>query len=184
MDTIQCIETRRSVRRYQDREIPKETMERLMVLGTKAATGSNQQPWGFLAIQGKETIKKLSEEIKGELAADLEQYPHLMQYKDWFSNPEFSIFNHASDILMIYANTQTYYYREDASLAAANIMLAAHDIGIGSCWIGFAEYHMNSRAFKEAHHVPEGYELVCTMSLGYEIHELKPPKRKPPVIFG
>lgn len=184
METIQCIETRRSVRKYQDREIPKEVLDRLIVLGTKAATGSNRQPWGFLTIQGKDVIQEISEEIKRELAENLEQYPHLMQYKDWFSNPDFSIFNHASDILMIYGNTSTYYYKEDGCLAAANIMLAAHDMGIGSCWIGFAEYHMNSKTFKEKYHVPQDYELVCTMSLGYEIHELKPPKRKDPVIFG
>ncbi len=184
METIQCIETRRSVRKYQDKEIPNEVMERLIELGTKAATGSNMQPWGFLTIQGKDVIQEISEEIKKELRENLEQYPHLAQYKDWFYNPDFSIFNHASDLLMIYGNTNTYYYKEDGSLAAANIMLAAHDMGIGSCWIGFAEYHMNSREFKEKYHVPEEYALVCTMSLGYEVHELKPPKRKPPVRFG
>ena len=184
MDIIKCLETKRSVRKYKDEVIPNEVMERLIELGTMASTGSNMQPWGFVIIQDKNEINTMSENIKKELLGNLEAYPHLMQYKDWLESPKFSVFNRASNLLIIYGNTESYYYREDCSLCAGNIMLAAHSMDIGSCWIGFAEYHVNTAQFKKKYNVPENYEVVCAMSLGYTNIELTPPKRKKAVIFN
>ena len=48
MELMEYLTTRRSIRRYQDRLIPKETMEELIHIATLAPTGSGEQPWGFL----------------------------------------------------------------------------------------------------------------------------------------
>lgn len=183
MDVIECMNTRRSVRAYRDEVLPKEMISELITLGTKAATGSNMQPWGFLTIQGKEKLNTMSEQIKQELLENMASYPHLEQYKSWLENPEYSVFNHAGNLIAVYGNKASYYYREDCTLAAGNIMLAAHSMGIGSCWIGFAEYYMNSREVKAQYQIPEEYELVCTMVLGYKKAELAPPTRNKPLIF-
>jgi len=159
-------------------------MEQLIVLGTKAATGSNLQPWAFLHIQDKEKLDAMSEQIKKELFENIDQYSHLKQYQKWLTNPEFHVFNRAQEALVIYGDTRSFYYREDCSLAAANIMLAAHDMGIGTCWLGFAEFHMNTPEFKAEYNIPEYYAHVCTMSMGYSCTELSPPKRVRPIIFG
>lgn len=184
MDMITCLQTKRSVRNYRDEVIPNEIIKQLIELGTMASTGSNMQPWGFVSIQDKNEINEMSENIKKELLASLEAYPHLMQYKNWLENPKYSVFNHASNLLIIYGNKESYYYREDCSLCAGNIMLAAHSMDIGSCWIGFAEYHANTLEFKKKYNVPENYDLVCAMTLGYKKVELTPPKRKEAVIFN
>ena len=184
MDTIKCIETKRSVRAYTDEVISDEIMNQLIELGTKASTGSNMQPWGFVVIQDKDEIDKMSEAIKEELLKNLEDYPHLKQYKNWLENPNYSVFNHASNLLIIYGNKESYYYREDCSLCAANIMLAAHSMNIGTCWIGFAEYYANTPEFKKKYHVPENFDLVCTMSMGYTKVDLNPPKRDKAIIFN
>lgn len=184
MDIIQCLETKRSVRSYKDEVIPMETIQRVIELGTMASTGSNMQPWGFVIIQDQNEINDMSENIKKELLANLDQYPHLMQYKEWLENPRYSVFHHASNLLIIYGNQESYYYCEDCCLCAGNIMLAAHSMEIGSCWIGFAEYHVNTLEFKKKYNVPEHYDLVCAMTLGYKKVELNPPKRKEAVIFN
>ena len=67
MDILECIRTRRSIRTYTDRPISEETLRELIGLGVKAATGSNEQPWGFAVIQDKDEIQRLSEETKGWL---------------------------------------------------------------------------------------------------------------------
>ena len=51
MDIIKCINSKRSIRTYEETKIPYETVMELLTLGTKASTGSNHQPWGFVVIQ-------------------------------------------------------------------------------------------------------------------------------------
>lgn len=51
MDTIKAIEERRSIRKFQNTIVPKETLERLLELATKAPSGKNRQPWRFVVLQ-------------------------------------------------------------------------------------------------------------------------------------
>ncbi len=61
-------------------------------------------------------------------------------------------------------------------------MLAAHSMGIGTCWIGFAEPILNTKEFKIKHGISEEYELVSTLSIGYMKFALPSSKRKKPII--
>lgn len=168
MDILECINNRRSTRAYKNEPIPKETINNLIELGTKSPTGSGLEPWGFVIIQNEDEIDSLSEMTKQYLLDNFEQYPYLHQYEDWLKNPKFSVFNHASTLLIIYGNTESHWYVYDCSLAAGNIMLAAHSMGIGTCWIGFAEHSLNTKKFKEKYGIPQKYELVCPISMGYD----------------
>ena len=64
MDTIECINSKRSIRAYEETQIPYETVMELLTLGTKASTGSNHQPWGFAVIQDIQEIEDLSKSIE------------------------------------------------------------------------------------------------------------------------
>lgn len=184
MNVSECLGGRRSVREYKDTPVKKEDLELLIELGTKAATGSNKQPWGFLVIDDPAEIDALSEQIKAYLHEHIDEHQHLGQYAKWLTNPKFHVFNKAKTVLLIYGDESSYYYVKDCTLAASNIMLAAFDMGIGSCWIGFAEYMLDTPAFKEKHGVPKQYHLVCPLSMGYMLEQPKPPTRKAPVLFG
>ncbi|AOY77803.1 nitroreductase family protein [Clostridium formicaceticum] len=184
MNILDCINEKRSVRAYTDQQVSNETIHQLLTLGTKASTGSNEQPWGFVVIQGKEEIQKLSEDTKTYLLRNLDAYPYLKQYESWLLNPTYSVFNHASTLIAIYGNTKSHWYLYDCSLAAGNIMLAAHSMGIGTCWIGFAEHTLNTKEFKEKYRVPSEYELVCPMTIGYMKSKLTSPERKVPEVFN
>lgn len=183
MDVLECINGRRSIRAYTDEIISEETLMELIELGTKAATGSGLEPWGFVIIKDKDEIDSLSEMTKKYILDNFEQYPYLHQYESWLKNSKFSVFNHANTLLLIYGDTESHWYVYDCTLAAGNIMLAAHSMGIGSCWIGFAEHALNTKEFKEKYGVPEKYKLVCTLSMGYMKTKLPAPIRKAPVIF-
>ncbi|QXE18596.1 nitroreductase family protein [Clostridium sp. 001] len=184
MEVLECISGKRSVRAYTDEVISKETITNLIELGTKASTGSGLEPWGFVVIQDKDEIDSLSEATKQYLLKNIEKYPYLGQYESWLKNPKYNIFNNAGTVLVIYGNKESHWHVYDCSLAAGNIMLAAHSMGIGTCWIGFAEALLNTKEFKEKHGVPENYELVSTMSMGYMKIKLTPPERKKPLIFS
>ena len=93
------------------------------------------------------------------------------------------MFNHADTLLLIYGDTASHWYVYDCTLCAANIMLAAHSMGIGSCWLGFGEHVLDTPEFKRAHNVPGSYSLVCPMSLGYSKGKLPPSERRDPWYF-
>lgn len=137
-----------------------------------------------MVLQGKEEIDGHNRAIKADLLPRLEEVPHLQQYRAGLENPNFSVLNHASNMVIIYGNTQAHYHVYDCTLAAANIMLSGRSMGIESCWIGFGEYYFNSPAFKAAHGVPEEFELVCPMTLGYPVKApTEGPSRRAPLIF-
>lgn len=185
MLNYQDFAARRSARQYTDRIVPLETVKELLKCGTAAATGSNQQPWGFVLIQDRREIDRLNDLTKEYVKNNLERLPYLAQYAKWLDNPAVSLFHHAANLLIIYGDTGSHWYVYDCSMAAANIMLAAAARGLGTCWIGFAEHSLNSPEFKAKYRVPEGYELVCPMTIGYPYGEAKAaPQRREPVIFN
>lgn len=184
MDVLECINEKRSIRAYTDDVIPEGVLRNLLEFGTKASTGSGMEPWGFVLIEDKEEINDLSEMTKQYLLENFEDYPYLHQYESWLKNSKYSVFNHAGSMIIIYGNTDSHWYVYDCSLAAGNIMLAAHSMGIGTCWIGFAEHTVNTKEFKKKYAVPENYELVCPMTLGYRKGKTNPPERKKPLIFN
>jgi nitroreductase len=184
MNILECINEKRSIRAYTNEVIPEDVLRTLLELGTKASTGSGMEPWGFVLIQDKEEINALSEMTKKYLLDNFECYPYLHQYESWLKNPKYSVFNHTNTMIIIYGNTNSHWYVYDCSLMAGNIMLGAHSMGIGTCWIGFAEHTLNTKEFKVKYGIPNDYELVCPMTLGYRKVKLNPPTRKEPLIFN
>ncbi len=186
MNAIQTIKSRRSVRKYQNKPISKEDINRLIELGTWAASGSNNQPWGFLVLDDRQELDLLSEKIKTELLENIDKAPSLAQYEGMLRKPEFHVFHNAPAVLVIYGRNETAWYVYDCTLAAANIMLGGFEMNIGSCWIGFAHKYFSSSEFKNKHNIPENYDLASVLSLGYipEGHQFTAPPRKETVIFN
>ena len=61
MDALHCIAGRRSCRSYEEKLVPAAMIDELLRLGTKAATGSGMQPWGFAVLEGREALRALSD---------------------------------------------------------------------------------------------------------------------------
>ncbi|MGL5258575.1 MAG: nitroreductase family protein [Lachnospiraceae bacterium] len=184
MNVIECIETRRSIRKFNEKKISRETINKLIELGTLAPTSMGKEPWGFVVIQDKEEINRWSEKIKTFLLENLEQFPYLKPMETILAKPDFSVFNSAENMIVIYGNTQTHYYTIDCTLASQNIMLAANSMEIGTCWIGFSQFLFDNEEFKKQYHVPEEYKLVSTIILGYHDELPKKANRKPAIIFN
>lgn len=184
MEVIDCIQSRRSVRKFSDKKVDYNTIIDLIKIGTYAPTAQMREPWGFVVIQDKEEMKRLSDMAKVDILERLDELPQFKNYEKFFSDPEFNIFYEAENLLLVYGDTTTRWYKEDCSALAENIILAAFSQNIGTCWIGFSKDLFDSKEFKEKYNIPESYESVSALILGYMNFIPNPPKRREPIIFS
>lgn len=133
------MQTRRSVRGFKPDPVPEEILDQIVEAGTWAATGRNRQSPVIIKVTNRELIRKLSK-LNGEIMGT-------------DSDP----FYGAPAVLIVLADKTVPTYLYDGSLVMGNLMLAAHSLGIGSCWIHRA---------KEEFQLPEGKEIL--KSLGIE----------------
>ena len=136
---LENIQSRRSVRKFKPDMIPGEILDQILEAGTCAPTGMNRQSPIIIAVTNKEVRDRLS--------------AHNARIMGSSSDP----FYGAPVVLIVLANKSCPTHVYDGSLVMANLMLAAHALGIGSCWI-----HRAKEEFEE----PEGKEIL--KSLGIE----------------
>ncbi|APM39833.1 nitroreductase family protein [Clostridium kluyveri] len=139
MDTIKAIEKRRSIRKFENKIVPKEIIEKLLVLAAKAPSGKNRQPWRFIVLENRK---------KDELVSIMENMLslHKKQNKPTGSF-ELSInsIDEASAVVLVFnafSNFEEDYnhYRlltdiQSIGAAVQTILLAAQDFGLGTLWI-------------------------------------------------
>lgn len=135
MTLIQSIRDRRSVRAYTERQIPRDEILVLVEAAAAAPSAMNLQPWSFAVIEGGQRLEGLSNLAKRILLAlPSTDGPS----RDAFRDPSFNIFHGAPCLVVICARPPSRQAAEDCCLAAQNLMLASHDRGWGTCWIGSA----------------------------------------------
>ncbi len=142
MDFIEIIKTRRSVREYQERQIPRDALEKIVDAARFAATARNVQPWEFIVITDAGVLNKIADLAEnGRFIAD------------------------AKACIAVFS-IDTKYYLEDGCAATENIMLAARSLGIGSCWVAGDKKPYCSDVAKLLN-APGTHKLVSLISLGY-----------------
>ncbi len=184
MELMETIYNRRSVRFYTEETVDKATIDKLIKAGIQAPSAMNVQPWAFGVIQDKALMQKISDETKAYLLASISAKPYLECYRQLFSDPEFHIFYHAPALLTVFAKLEGPNPSCDCALAAQNIMLAAHSLGLGSCWIGFAQMSLNAPELKEQLGIPKEYITVAPIIIGHPA-KVSPAvlKREPEILF-
>ena len=138
-ETMQNILTRRSIRQYKPDPVPRELIDQVVRAGTYAPTGMGEQSPIILAITDRETRDRLSRANAKIMGRDIDP------------------FYGAPAVLVVLADKSKPNHVYDGSLVMANLMLAAHALGLGSCWI-----HRAKQEFRQ----PEWQELL--RSLGVE----------------
>ena len=166
MDLIQGIYSRRSIRKYENEAVSKETVNKLIEAATMAPSASNSQPWSFVVIQDVDLLKKYSDRSKNFFLKMMAESNDTAGYKAMLANPDFNIFYNAGTLITIYATDDGRFAAGDCSLAAQNLMLAAHAEGLGTCWIGFSIPFLDSAEAKLELGVPETYRVVAALIVG------------------
>ncbi len=185
MELVEAIKSRRSIRRFEDKPVPGEILRELIDTAVWAPSASNEQPWGFVVVEDREYMRALSEMAKSDLLSVMNQTPELGRYRTLMENPDFNIFHNAPVLVVIYGRRDRGLSRYDCSIVAQNLMLLAWEEGLGTCWIGFAQKVCDSSEFREMHNVPEDYETVAPIVLGYpRFTSQKPvPRKEFPIFF-
>ncbi len=132
--------TRRSIRQYKPDMVPKDVLDRVIKAGTYAATGMGKQSPVILAVINQAVRDELSKLNAGIMGRD----------------DGFDPFYGAPVVLIVLADKARPTFLYDGSLVMGNLMLAAHDEGLGSCWIHRA---------KETFELPEGKALLKSVGL-------------------
>lgn len=144
--------SRRSVRKYKSDMIPKEILDQILKAGTYAATGRNLQSPIMIAVTNQELRNRLSAMNARIMGTD--------------SDP----FYGAPVVIIVLADRSVPTYVYDGSLVMGNLMLAAHELGVGSCWIHRAREEFASeegKAILKELGIEGDYEGIGHCILGY-----------------
>ncbi len=181
MDAVQAIYNRRAIRDFTDDHPPHEEIAALIDAAVQAPSGMNRQPWSFVVACGRPLLANWSARAK-EMFLGHGQASALHGAAAHLAAPEFNIFYNAPLLVVISATDGDLMSLKDCCLAAENLMLAAADRGLGSCWIGFAEPWLSSPEGRAALDLPEGHVVVAPIILGRPASQPPRPPRKTPQV--
>jgi nitroreductase len=159
-ETLKVLETRRSCRAYKPELIEEEKLQAIIKAGTYAATGMGKQSPIIIAVTNKELRDRLS----------------AMNAKIMGKEDGFDPFYGAPELLIVLSDKSVPTHVYDGSLVIGNIMNAAADLGVDSCWIHRAKEEFDSTEGKEilsSIGITGDYEGIGHVALGYASAPLK-----------
>jgi nitroreductase len=150
MDVFDSIRTLLAVRSYQDTPVPDEVVRRILEAGRLTASGMNAQPWHFVVVQDRETLRQL-----GQLARS---GPYTAQ----------------APLAIVVAVDKTRLAVSDASRAIQSMLLTAWSEGVGSNWVGFGGLDDVGSLLG----IPDTLDVLAILPLGYPAGEIGQGKKK------
>ena len=160
-DFLQVIKTRRSCRKYRPEQIPDEALNAILEAGTYAPTGMGLQSPFIVAVQN------------GELKSQLERMNAAV--RGVAGNPYYD----APTYILVFSSADCLFAVQDGSCVLENMMLAAHALGLGSCWIN-REREMfatdEGKRLMKVWGLPDGLIGIGAISVGYPAAEPAAPK--------
>ena len=148
-DFLELIRTRRSVRRYESRPVSAELVEQLLEAAVWAPSAHNRQPWRFVVVTGDATKRRLAaamgERLRRDLAADGVR-PELIERDAARSFARITAAPLLILVCLTLADMDTYpderrarneavMAGQSTAMAGQNLLLAAHALGLGACWL-------------------------------------------------
>ena len=153
MDFQKLISARYSVRQFKQERLKQEDIDKILDAGHRAPTGCNYQPQRILVLNTEQSMDKLRKCTKCHF--------------------------HAPTAMLICYNKEESWIRPydkalsapvDAAIVATHMMLAAHDTGVGCCWV----MHFDPLAMRETFHIPQNIEPAALLVMGYPSPDAKP----------
>ncbi len=159
MDVLQALATRRSVRHYSEKPVEEEKLELVLEAARLSPSASNQQNWKFIVVRDPQTRQDVVDACPGQT------------------------FVGEAPVILVCCGTDPqavmlcgqHRYTVDLSIATAYMILQAHELGLGTCWLG----RFDEAKVKAALGIPESVRVVSVTPLGYpaETPPAKPRKR-------
>ena len=153
MEYEQLIRERYSVRSYKPQHLQKEVIDKILAAGHVAPTGCNNQPQRILVLNTDASMELLRTCTRSHFDAPCAMLVCHNKNESWKRPYDGAP---ASPV--------------DAAIVTTHMMLAAHNIGVGSCWV----MHFNPAAMRQTFSIPEEIEPVALLLLGYPAEDAKP----------
>lgn len=184
MDVIDAIYQRRAVRDFTAEPVAKDQIDQLINAAIQAPNAMDRQRWAFVVLRDPALLKRISEEAKTLTLSLMGSAPHMAQFRAFLSQADFNIFYNAPVLIVICGTEDDRFVEQDCCLAAANLMLAAHAAGLGTCWIGFAEAWLGQAEAKKELGIPAHYRPIAPIILGHPRTRPEAPARhRPDVVW-
>jgi nitroreductase len=149
LDAIEALRGRRSIRIYEEKPVPKATIEEIIDTARLAPSANNIQPWEFVVVTDPGMRRRI---------ADLTDYGKFIAQ--------------AGACVAVFAK-DVKHYLEDGSAATENILVAAHALGLGTCWVaGYKKDY--AEPIRDLLGVPADFKMVALISLGYPAQKVEP----------
>jgi nitroreductase len=158
METLKAILTRRSIRKYSTKNIPEEYYEVMLKAAMHAPSGRNRQPWHFILVNNRDIMNKLAA-----------------------VSPSWKMLETAASAIIVCGDLNLEdsesFIIQDCSAATQNILLAAHELGLGSVWLGVHPREDRLDPLREILHIPGQIIPVSMVSLGAPNEDREQPDR-------
>ena len=159
MDVFECIVTRRSVRSYEKKDVPNELIGQMLEAAVRAPSSGNLQPWEFIIVKDIEIKKEL-------YSAALEQ----------------RYVREAPVVIVVCADLEkaeryeergkSLYCIQSTAAAIENMLLTAHSLGLGTCWVGSFE----DDQVRSILNIPQKLKPVAIITVGFPKETVEPTK--------
>ena len=151
-EVLNNIYTRRSIRKFKEQDVPKDLVDEIVKAGTYAPSGKNLQTYRFYVMQNADSIKSLQDVVaKG------------------MENPAYTLYG-AKTIVLVACEKEAVNGVSDCSCAIENMLLAAHSLGLGACWINQLKYCGDKEEvadYLEGLGIDKDMQVVGMVGMGY-----------------
>lgn len=203
-DILDVIVTRKSIRRYKPDPVPDEMIDKILEAARWAPTGENYQPWRFIVIRDQETKDRIGRLARLGSGSRMtawyclgEMQPRFEKIKDpekraevlrFMYSGEVSEFARYAPVVIAVIGTLkegSVDVPYDLSAAIENMLLEAHSLGLGACWVhGPVASTRDAKKFKEILKIPTGmgeYKVIAYVAIGWPKEQRKHPRPKLPL---
>lgn len=174
---IDNILTRRSIRKYTDKQVSQEMIDTIMRCAIMAPSALNKQPWEMRVVQNTDILNEINQRF-----INYSQGKSLQGSAARYNEPGFSIFHGSPTLIVIAGDKNSNMAKMDIGIAMQNILLSAHSLGLGTCPLGTLAGFLNrpeNEDILKLLNIPDDYETSICISLGYPDESPEAPIRYP-----
>ena len=163
MDALEAIHTRRSIRKYLDKPVPEELIQKLLAAAMQAPSACNQQPWQFVVIDDRTILAEIPKFMPNAAMAGKAPLAILV----------------CGDVDLRVERSEGYWV-VDCAAAVENMLLAAHALGLGAVWCGVYPREPRMEGMRRLLGLPKNVIAHSLVVLGYPGEQVPPEDRHRP----
>ena len=173
MNTLECIKTRHSTRKFKPEPVAQELLDTVIDAGRRAPTGGNLQPTHFMVITNPDVLRELVtlvQEEYGKTEVTEQTPPYMMNIIKMSKEGKF-VFHYNAPVLIVLASKANYANNfADVSCAMQNMMLACNELDLGSCWVNQIRHLQDNERIQAKMRelgLSEDEKVYASLAIGY-----------------